>query len=151
VVTTIGRASAGVLTDLRSVRSGLESLTAAKFDAAVADMRTQLERLVYPGFLTGLGGDRLADLRRYLQAIERRIEMLPENPRRDLESMARVRRLELDLDELAASVPWSIELEEAMWMLQELRVSLFAQSLGVKGNVSEKRVRRALTAIAAPP
>ena len=42
---------------------------------------------------------------------------------------------------------WSPELIEVLWMLQELRVSLFAQPVGAKGSISEKRVRATLEAL----
>jgi ATP-dependent helicase HrpA len=150
VVGALGRASTGALSDLRSVRTHLETFTSPRFDPTVADVRSQLDRLVYPGFLTGLGADRLPDLRRYLQAIERRLDQLAENPRRDLEGLLRVRVLENELDTLAAQMPWTLAMEDVMWMCQELRVSLFAQALGAKGNISDKRIRRALAAIADP-
>ena len=62
--------------------------------------------------------------------------------------MRRVRALEAELDELALELAPSAALEEVAWMLQELRVSLFAQSVGVEGSVSEVRVQRALAALA---
>ena len=112
--------------------------------AAVADVREQFDRLIYPGCVRGLGADRLADVTRYLRAASRRIERLGESPRRDTELTQRVRQLEADYDRLAGSVPASAELEELDWAIQELRVSLFAQAVGVKGNVSEKRIRAAM-------
>ena len=145
----VGRSSAAILTDLRTAESKVAALP-QKFSITATDVRHQLDRLIYPGFLTGLGVDRLADLRRYVQAIEWRLAQVIENPRRDQEIITIVRPLENEFDQLAAVVPWSLELEETMWMLQELRVSLFAQSIGAKGATSPKRIRRALAAIADP-
>jgi len=84
------------------------------------------------------------DVHRYVRAMERRLEHLPRNPGRDLEMMDRVHRLENEYERLAELLPSSPEVIEVAWMLQELRVSLFAQAIGTRGKVSEKRVERAL-------
>ena len=56
-----------------------------------------------------------------------------------------VRKLEEQHDRLREALPGSASLLEVAWMLQELRVSLFAQALGTRGKVSEKRISQALT------
>ncbi|MEL7207834.1 MAG: DUF3418 domain-containing protein, partial [Actinomycetota bacterium] len=111
--------------------------------------RAHLARLTYPGFVTGVGLSRLADIDRYLQAIVRRLDGLTKNPQRDLELLAICRRLDNELAELAATRPPSPEIEAIVWMLEELRVGLFAQSLGTRERTSEKRVRRALNDVRA--
>jgi ATP-dependent helicase HrpA len=58
--------------------------------------------------------------------------------------MDRARRLENEYERLADLLPSSPELIEVAWMLQELRVSYFAQALGTKGKISEKRIDHAL-------
>jgi ATP-dependent helicase HrpA len=60
--------------------------------------------------------------------------------------MQAVRELETEHDRLREALPGSASVLEIAWMLQELRVSFFAQSLGTKGKVSEKRIRQALAA-----
>jgi ATP-dependent helicase HrpA len=115
-----------------------------KFASSVADVEEQVDRLIYPGFLAGVGAGRLADVHRYLQAIERRLERLPENGERDRQMMAAVRKLEAEHDRLREAQPDSASLLEVAWMLQELRVSLFAQALGTRGKVSEKRIVEAM-------
>ena len=62
--------------------------------------------------------------------------------------MARIQVLEADHDHLLDTLPPSPGLIDIGWQLQELRVSLFAQHLGVKGTVSEKRIRTALRDVA---
>ena len=64
--------------------------------------------------------------------------------------MGRIRELEDERDDLSDAVPNSTELIEVAWMLQELRVSAFAQTLGTKGKVSEKRIMEALARAVAP-
>ncbi|MFF4653214.1 ATP-dependent RNA helicase HrpA [Streptomyces sp. NPDC001380] len=120
---------------------------------AVSDVRAQLASLVHPGFVTETGWARLPDLRRYLLAAERRLEALPDHPQRDLQHLRRVQQLQEEYAELLASVPAgqrpSEELLQIRWMLEELRVSFFAQTLGTPTPVSEKRISKAMDRAAA--
>ncbi|MCP5026357.1 MAG: ATP-dependent RNA helicase HrpA [Actinomycetia bacterium] len=146
-VEQVARQSVEVLRELKTVDSRLDQLPVERFGVAIQDGRGQLARLIYPGFLTGMGSDRLADLARYLRALAHRLDRLPETPDRDRSAMARVRVLEAEFDRLAGALPPSAAVEEVSWMLQEYRVSQFAQHLGTRGSVSEKRIRRALAAL----
>jgi ATP-dependent helicase HrpA len=139
-----------ILDDLRTVRSTLASLTGDRFAPAVADIEGQIDRLIYPGFLTAVGIHRLTDLVRYVRAIGRRIEQLRDHVDRDGERMERIQDLEEERDDLSDAMPGSVDLIGVAWMLQELRVSLFAQELGTKGRMSEKRVREAMTRAVEP-
>jgi len=128
----------------------------AQFAAGMAlgavrdDVLRQLGRLVHRGFLTGAGLGRLDDLDRYLRAITYRLERLGSvGPGADAQRMAVVGELEDAWDAARAVLPPGTPLPDALaevgWLLQELRVSQFAQPLGTRGTVSAKRVRRALT------
>jgi len=129
---------------------------------AVADMRAQLAGLIFPGFVTATGYRRLPHLARYLQGIERRLDKLPENPARDAANMAIAQRVEQAYAHAAEErrgtgrqgqreprAPLDGDLGEARWMLEELRVSLFAQTLGTQVPVSENRVLAALDRLSA--
>ncbi len=114
---------------------------------SLADMRTQLGSLVYPGFVTDTGIRRLPDVSRYLQGIERRLDKLPLNVQRDRDRMLRVQALEQELAARSRPVPGrplSADVTGIRWMLQELRVSFFAEALGTPYRISEERVLRAL-------
>jgi ATP-dependent helicase HrpA len=117
-------------------------------EPAAADIRAQLAALVYPGFLTAAGTGRLPALARYLRAIARRLDKLPDNPGRDAKQMAVAHRVEDAYRAALAALPAAARSGDAAreigWMIQELRVSLFAQTIGTQGPVSERRV---LTAI----
>ncbi|MGZ5383030.1 MAG: ATP-dependent RNA helicase HrpA [Acidimicrobiia bacterium] len=139
----VAEASLHILGNLRLVRIALARVP-DKFANSVADVEEQVDRLIYPGFVAGVGAGRLADVHRYLQAIERRLERLPENGERDRQKMAAVRKLEAEHDRLREAQPDSASLLEVAWMLQELRVSVFAQALGTRGKVSEKRIVEAM-------
>ncbi len=131
----------------RQLEARLEDAPAG-FQATYRDVRAQRDRLLYAGFITQVGADRLDDIARYLKAAVHRLTRLPEAPTRDAELMVRIRSLEATWDDLVASTAWSAALEDAGWLLQELRVTLFAQHLrpGQPGRqpVSEKRVRSVL-------
>lgn len=111
---------------------------------AADDLRGQLDQLVYPNFVTAVGAGHLDDIERYLLAMQRRLERLGEDPVRDAELMAKVHHLEEEYDRVMDVVGPTPELADVAWMLQELRVSFFAQALGTKGKVSEQRIVKAL-------
>jgi ATP-dependent helicase HrpA len=116
---------------------------------AVADMRAQLSGLIYPGFVTATGYRRMPHLTRYLRGIERRLDKLPENPGRDAASMAVAQRAEQAYRQAVAELPAprrdQPDVAEVRWMLEELRVSLFAQTLGTQAPASENRILAALS------
>jgi ATP-dependent helicase HrpA len=117
-------------------------------DDVVADIREQLDALIHPGFVTATGHDRLPHLHRYLRAVERRLERLPGDPRRDREWMYKVHDIEDEyrdlLDRLPPARRDAREVRDIRWMIEELRVSFFAQQLGTPTPVSEKRIRKAM-------
>jgi ATP-dependent helicase HrpA len=120
--------------------------------AALEDMRAQYAALIYPGFISETGLARLPDLVRYLNGITRRLEKIPESPARDAERMAAVHRAAQAYREALTELPESARhgpgVAAVRWMIEELRVSLFAQSLGTRGPVSEKRIYTALDRLA---
>jgi ATP-dependent helicase HrpA len=139
-----------VLEVLDEIHTKLDRLQGATYQASTSDIRAHLARLTYPGMLAGIGLPRLADVIRYLTGVARRLDALARSPQRDLDALATCRRLDNELATLARNRPWSPELEELTWLLEELRVSLFAQSLGTTTRVSEKRIRRALNQLRTP-
>ncbi len=120
-------------------------------DDIVEDIREQLGGLVHPGFVTETGYARLPDVHRYLRAVQRRLEKLPDDPRRDREWMHRVHDVEDDyrdlLDGLKPEERAAPAVRDIRWMIEELRVSFFAQQLGTPAPVSEKRIRKAMERI----
>ncbi|PZF88975.1 ATP-dependent RNA helicase HrpA [Micromonospora endophytica] len=116
--------------------------------AALADIRNQLTGLVHAGFITETGYARLPDLLRYLTAIERRLDRLPGNPARDKSQQDRVATVQREYDEMLAALPParrnSAAVRQIRWMIEELRVNVFAQALGTPYPVSEQRIYRAM-------
>ncbi|NLA35490.1 MAG: ATP-dependent RNA helicase HrpA [Actinobacteria bacterium] len=132
----------------RDIAAARRASVAPALDAAIIDTGEQLDRLIYPGFMTGIGFERLADVERYLKAIVRRLDALANNTRRDTELMERCRRLEREYDDLCATVTITEEVEAIAWMLEEFRVSSFAQQLRTPTPVSEKRIRNEIHRLA---
>ena len=130
----------GILEAAREVERRLEALPGAAFEPARLDVARQLGRLVYPGFVAATGADRLPDVERYLRAAARRLERLPDNLAVDRDRMNAIHELEAEYERSGRRLP------EVRWLLEELRVSHFAQALGTRGQVSSKRIRRLLTA-----
>jgi ATP-dependent helicase HrpA len=108
---------------------------------AVADVRSQIAEVVYPGFPARTALRRVADVPRYLRAIERRLDKLRDDPARDAALMGRVQQVQAEYVKARARVEPG-ELDHVAWMIQELRVSLFAQQLGTAQRVSEERILR---------
>ncbi|OOF80085.1 ATP-dependent RNA helicase HrpA [Rodentibacter caecimuris] len=111
---------------------------------ALSDIKSQLSGLVYQGFVQKSGYHRLPDLLRYLQAIDKRIDKLAQDVNRDRVAMLRVEQVQQTYQQLLVklpkSKPISDEVAEIRYMIEELRVSLFAQQLGTKYQVSDKRI-----------
>jgi len=139
---------ARILAESHGLEASLGPKPAPVVAPAVADLRGQLSGLIHPGFIAGTGAARLPDLLRYLQGMSRRLEKMPESPARDAERMAVVHRVAEDYRQALADLPPSRrqapEAQAVRWMIEELRVSLFAQTLGTRGPVSEQRITRAL-------
>ncbi len=118
---------------------------------AVADVRSQLDRLLPPGFVTATGRAYLADLARYLTAIRRRLDRLPHGIDADRERMRRVHAVQDAYDELVRALPparaTSADVRDIGRQIEELRVSLWAQQLGTPRPVSEQRIYRAIDAV----
>ncbi|NES30997.1 ATP-dependent RNA helicase HrpA [Micromonospora terminaliae] len=116
--------------------------------AALADIRTQLGGLVHKGFITEAGYARLPDLLRYLTAIERRLDRLPGNPQRDKSQQDRIAVVQKEYQDMLAALPpakrQSAAVRQIRWMIEELRVNVFAQALGTPYPVSEQRIYRAM-------
>jgi len=119
--------------------------------APLADAREQLEALVFPGFVARTG---LAQLRRfpvYLAGITHRVEKLAENVGRDRVWMSEVQsateRYRAAGGELPPHPDAPPALSHARWLLEELRLSLFAQHLGTSEPVSLQRITKLLATL----
>jgi ATP-dependent helicase HrpA len=131
------------LRELRNVRQKLTSLDNPVFQATQQDARAQLQGLVPADFPIGVPETLWPHLPRYLKALGRRLEKVPGNQKRDAELMARVRPAMRAFQQLSAQVhrdEQHAEILRLQWLIEELRVSLFAQDLKTAIPVSEKRI-----------
>ena len=138
--------AARILTAHRAVAAELARVRTVS-EPAAADLAEQLANLVFAGFLSATAYEHLADLPRYLQAAQLRITNLLATPTRDVAPLTTIMRCEDAYAELCAQAPpgpLPDFVDDIGWLLEELRVGLFAQPLRAKVPVSEKRV---LTAI----
>jgi ATP-dependent helicase HrpA len=114
------------------------------FVAAVADIEQQLSRLFGRNFVVDVAAAQLAHYPRYLKAIGLRLDKLRSEPARDAQRLQEIAALQVPwLRELAARKGVADpRLEEFRWLLEELRVSLFAQELRTPMPVSSKRLQK---------
>jgi ATP-dependent helicase HrpA len=117
---------------------------------AMADMRSQVAGLVGRGFVADTGAAQLRQLPRYLEAVRLRRERLAASPARDQALMDQVLPLQEAYRNRVAALrpdaPEPLALRRVRWMVEELRVSLWAQQLGTAFPVSDARIRKALAA-----
>jgi len=122
-------------------------LAAKPPDNVAADIREQLANLVYKGFLTATPWEQLQHLPRYLKATVRRLEKLSGAVERDAKWTAAIRELWQDyqkrLEKHRKEGISDPELDKFRWMIEELRVSMFAQELKTPYPVSVKRLQKA--------
>jgi ATP-dependent helicase HrpA len=141
----IARLAAGILTEYHPLQKSLPQL---KAQAVVAqDVRTQLEWLVHKRFVVNTPYEHLQHVPRYLKGINLRIEKLRSNPARDAQCMSQLQPLLQALQQLRQAHTGDARVEEFAWLLQELRVSLFAQELKTPVIVSVKRLEKMLAGI----
>ncbi len=155
LVLDVVRRVAGVLSLASEVRARLRGLDSPAVRHAADDVGAQLDALLPDGFVTATGVDRLPDVDRYLRAAARRLDKMAENPARDDALQARVEQVTAEYDKTLTALPParrdSADAAAVRWMLEELRVSLFAQGLRTAYPISEKRIRTVLAALRTAP
>lgn len=117
--------------------------------ATVADVQQQLQRLVGPRFVLDTPWAQLVHLPRYLKAVQMRLDKCRQDPARDQQRLAELQPLQQRVWRLLAERRGAPDerLTALRWMLEELRVSLFAQELRTPYPVSVKRLDKALAAL----
>ena len=146
--------AARILTAEAEARTRLGRISAASLAAARDDVGLQLDELVSDGFVSRTGWDRLPDVVRYLSGVRQRLDRLADDPRRDLARLDEILGVVTAYERARDSLPdatSSADLDKARWLLEELRLSVFAPGVRVPVPVSVKRVRRALEAATGGP
>ncbi|QIG40154.1 ATP-dependent RNA helicase HrpA [Microbacterium sp. 4R-513] len=139
---------ARILTAARDVERAVRDQNSLTLLAALNDVKSQVAGLVFPGFVSRTGMARLAHLPRYLRGALDRVRTLSDNPGRDRQRLTEYERAAGAYAEAGGGIPPSADapaaLLHARWLLEEYRVSLFAQSLGTAEPVSLQRIQKAL-------
>ncbi len=135
-----------ILREWRAVRGAVDAARNPASSDALADVNTQLAMLLPPDFIESTPHPWLDHLPRYLKAVVRRLGRLPAQSRRDAELASRVRPFLAALQSLerAPGEELRTELAQLRWMLEEFRVSLFAQDLRTAMRISEQRLAEQL-------
>jgi len=140
----VGETAAAALAAYHEVRQILSRESSPVWAEAMADIREQLARLVYPGFLTQTPSDWLPHIPRYLRGIASRLQKIRQAPDKDRQRSGEIIRLsDCCWRQWARNAERELhdpELIRFRWLLEELRVSQFAQELKTIAPVSVKRL-----------
>ncbi len=135
-----------ILEQYQQLRKQLTKATQINWMLSISDIKEQLDRLVFQGFLQQTPYPQLKQFPRYLKALAKRLEKLGHAAQRDqqlVREMAKAYQRWQQWDERYRSNNKVDErIEEMRWAFEELRVSLFAQELGTAYPVSLKRIEK---------
>jgi ATP-dependent helicase HrpA len=136
---------AEILANYAEIRRGLKKLNSLSWIHSINDINGQLDGLFFDGFITDLNRDELRQYPRYLQAILQRLAKLDGAYQRDRQSTLVLEPLQQRLADLLKKLPEKHRRHSLVmdyrWQLEELRISLFAQNMGTRMPVSEKRLK----------
>ncbi len=148
VVNEFAQATRGILQVHHEISNRLSGSLPLSWIEAANDIRDQLAHLVYPGFLSATPRARLNDYPRYLQAIALRLDTLDRDPERDRQRRAQLEPLWASCKQLLGDARADRNaVAEVRWLIEELRVSVYAQRLGTRDKVSIARVEKRLDAL----
>ncbi|MDE0545841.1 ATP-dependent RNA helicase HrpA [Microbacterium sp. C7(2022)] len=140
--------SAKILTAAREVERAVRDQNSLTLLGALNDVKGQLAGLLFPGFIVRTGTQQLPNVHRYLRGAHERVRALADHPGRDRQRMSEFERAANLYQEAGGSIPLPAgapaRLVHARWLLEEYRISLFAQQLGTAESVSIQRITRAL-------
>lgn len=140
--------AARILTGAREADRALRAQNSLTLLGALNDVKGQLAGLVFPGFVSKIGVARLVHLPRYLRGAKERVEGLVDHPGRDRQRMTEFERAAAVFTEAGGTIPLADDAPDALvrtrWLLEEYRVSLFAQHLGTAEAVSLQRIQKSL-------
>ena len=115
---------------------------------ALSDTKEQLAGLVFPGFVARTGLERLRHVPRYLEGVTVRVGKLADNPGRDRVWMNEVQTALARFADAGGVIPLATDapanVVRARWLIEELRISLFAQELRAAESVSLQRITKVL-------
>lgn len=136
------------LTTAHAVQKRMKGSVPLNMISAQGDIKQHLSSLIYTGFVSQNGANRLDDMGRYVEGIARRLDKLPIDPNKDRMHQINIEKVQKHyqqcLSKINPSQQTPIELLEVRWMIEELRISFFAQQLGTAIPISAKRIENHL-------
>jgi ATP-dependent helicase HrpA len=143
-VVPVGNRIGQLLSEVLALHADLsKKLKSRPAGPATQDMQSQLNRLIHPGFVATTPYPALQEYPRYLKALQYRLEKSAQDPQRDLKQMAEVAGFWQNYWKLAETAKLNAERDKFRWMLEEFRVSIFAQALKTPYPISAKRMTEA--------
>jgi len=146
VIVSIASQVERILTLNYTINKKLKGRLDLNMALSLADIKQQLSRLIYKGFVADTSYKKLPDLYRYLQAIDKRIDKLYIDPNKDRSHLIAVEQVTKQYSELCQNREQNKiaqqQLIQLRWMIEEFRVNLFAQQLGTPYPISEKRINQ---------
>ncbi len=134
----------GILEQAHRIRRALVGKTQLNWLESLKDMRAQLDALVYHGFIAETPWEHIEELPRYLKALNIRIDKLGHAAARDQQRLRELAPFQQRWSEryqrMRESGQHDPRLEEIRWLIEELRISLFAQEVKTRVPVSLKRL-----------
>ncbi|WP_375406282.1 ATP-dependent RNA helicase HrpA [uncultured Amnibacterium sp.] len=141
-------AAAAALAGARDADRAIRQTASLALVPALTDARAQLDALIHPGFVRLDGADRLPRVAAYTAGVTRRVERLPEQANRDRVWMTEVQTAQNIYLGAGGTLPLrpglSPALVHARWLLEEFRLSLFAQTIPTSEPASLQRIRKVL-------
>ncbi|MFA7386264.1 MAG: ATP-dependent RNA helicase HrpA, partial [Thiohalobacteraceae bacterium] len=153
VADAVCKAVGDALAEYHAIQKRIKGAISPAWLAALNDIRDQLDHLIYSGFVLDTPVAQLKHLGRYLKAISKRLDRLQQNPAKDRPLALQIAphwescKQRLDGGRGRGAVPESVQ--HYRWLIEEFRVSLFAQELGTAEKVSAKRLDLAGNAVSA--
>ena len=139
------------LTTAHGINKKMKGNVPLNMIAAHGDIKQHLDSLVYPDFVADIGVSRLNDWQRYIEGIKRRLDKLPIDPVKDKLHQLNIEKVQQEYQKKRQQIPPGREvpqeLHEIRWLIEELRISFFAQQLGTSVPVSAKRISNQLASI----
>lgn len=138
--------TAGILTKQREIERALKQANSIALLGPLGDIRVQLTNLVFPGFIAKIGTTQLRHLPRYFDGILMRLSTLQNEPGKDRTRLTEFERAAAMYTDASGTLPLPTDpaFIPARWLLEEYRISLFAQQLGTAEPVSLQRLAKAL-------
>ena len=135
-----------ILGHYSDIRRALKKLNSLSWIHSINDVNKQLDGLFFNGFITALNYEELSQYPRYLKGILQRLAKLDGNYQRDRQCTLILEPLQNQLSDFLLKAPDELASHPALrdyrWQLEEFRISLFAQNIGTRSPVSEKRLKQ---------